>query len=293
MVFNPDGTAWATAHTDGSVHLWDVATARPIGAARTLRVGVSGTAFSPDGRSLLAVDSHGNVSPWPVPQHDGRSAEAVVRDVQVRTAMEIDSAGAIAFLSPSRWNQLRADSGDAWWNAFAALAGERARRVAGPQRAACSRDASGVGLGLGATDDRAWHEANARDAEALGDAFGARWHLDRLIAAQPDDGLLYARRARAALWAGAVRTARADIERAIRLGPRDRILDWLEHRTLDFLSDHRPADALRLLEPVVAARPDDWLAYALAPRCSRRWAVRPSARSTWRGRSSVVLRFRF
>ena len=132
MAFNPASTAWATAHSDGSVQLWDVATARPIGAARTLRNGVSGTAFSPDGRSLRAVDSRGNVLTWPISQHDGRSAEAVVRDVQVRTAMEIDSAGAVAFLAPSRWSQLRADSGDAMWNAFAVSPENEHGRVAGP-----------------------------------------------------------------------------------------------------------------------------------------------------------------
>ncbi len=113
------------------------------------------------------------------------------------------------------------------------------------------------------TDDALWHEACARDAEAIGDSFGAGWHLDRLIAARPGDGLLHARRARARLWAGDIGSAGADIERAIALGPRDRILDWLAHRAEDFRADRRPADAIRMLDPVIVARPDEWLAYAL------------------------------
>ena len=40
-------------------------------------------------------------------------------------------------------------------------------------------------------------------------------------------------------------------------------LDWLEHSAADSLADGRPADALRLLDRVVAARPGDWLAYSL------------------------------
>jgi hypothetical protein len=71
------------------------------------------------------------------------------------------------------------------------------------------------------------------------------------------------RRARARLRAGDVASAEANIERAIALGPRDRILDWLDHRAEDFRAEGRPADGLRLLDRVVAARPGDWLTYAL------------------------------
>ena len=45
--------------------------------------------------------------------------------------------------------------------------------------------------------DPAWHEPMVREAEQTGNAFAAIWHLDRLIAAHPDDWFLYARRARA------------------------------------------------------------------------------------------------
>ena len=125
---------------------------------------------------------------------------------------------------------------------------------------------------------RGWHEADARDAEAIGDGFGARWHLDRLIAARPDDGLLHARRARAWLWAGRLAAAEADLDRALALGPRDRILDWLEHRAADSLADGRPADALRLLDRVIAARPGDWLSLRAPRRGPRRRSAAPADR---------------
>jgi hypothetical protein len=43
----------------------------------------------------------------------------------------------------------------------------------------------------------AWNEPMIREAEQNGNAFAAVWHVDRLIAARPDDWLLYARSARA------------------------------------------------------------------------------------------------
>jgi WD40 repeat protein/tetratricopeptide (TPR) repeat protein len=229
--FTPDGTAFAIGYRDGSVRLWDVATGRPIGASVTLRHEIRALAFRPDGRSLLAVDVRGNVRTWPAPRPAAGPTDRLIRWIRVRTGRELDSGHSAALLAPEDWERLRAEAGDA-------------------------------PLMPDATDEAGWHEANARDAEAMGDGFGACWHLDRLIAARPDDGLLRARRARARLQAGDVASAEADIERAITLGPRDRILDWLDYRAEDFLTDGRPADALRLLDRVVAARPHDWLTYA-------------------------------
>ena len=40
-----------------------------------------------------------------------------------------------------------------------------------------------------------WHEARARTSEDSGMAFATLWHLDRLVAARPDDGTLLVRRA--------------------------------------------------------------------------------------------------
>jgi WD40 repeat protein/tetratricopeptide (TPR) repeat protein len=230
--FTPDGTAFAVGFADGSVRLWDVATARPLGAAGALRQQGWVVAFRSDGRSLLAVDVGGNVRNWPVPRPAAGPIDRLIRQVRVRTGRELDSGKAVSALAPEEWERLRAEVGDA-------------------------------PLMPEATDEPGWHEANARDAEALGDSFGARWHLDRLIAARPEDGLLHARRARAWLRAGEFAAAEADLERALAQGPRDRILDWLDHCAEDFRAAGRPADALRLLDRVIAARPDDWLTYAL------------------------------
>jgi WD40 repeat protein/tetratricopeptide (TPR) repeat protein len=231
-VVNPAFTAFAVGYPDGPIWLWDLGTMRTIGAARGLRETSRLLSFGRDGRSLLALDHHANLRTWPVPQPAGGTVDALARRMQVRTGQELDSGRTVARLAPDDWRRLREDVGDA-------------------------------PLMPDVTDGQNWHEANAYDAEALGDGFGARWHLDRLIAARPDDGLLHARRARTQLWSGDTAAAGADIQRALALGPRDRILDWLVHRANDFRAEGRPGDALRLFDRVIAARPDDWLTYAL------------------------------
>jgi tetratricopeptide (TPR) repeat protein len=231
LAFSPDGSAFATGCVDGSVRIWDAATARPIGPTRMLRGPAVGAAFDRDGRSLIAVDDHGNVRTWAWREPPVEPVEQLIGRVQARTGIEIDGTKEVAVIGPEEW---------------------RRRREAGESGPAPD-PAAGAG----------WHEDCARDAEAIGDGFAARWHLDRLIAARPDDGLLHARRARTWLWAEDVRSADVDLARALELGPRDRVLDWLEHRAADSLADDRPADALRLIDRVVAARPGVWPAYSL------------------------------
>ena len=232
-VYLPGFATFAVGNRDGTVRLWDVATARPTGAGWRLRQGCRTVGVGRDGRSLTAVDHRGNVRTWPIPQPATGPVEGLVRHLRARTARELDSSKTIVSLDPADWKRLWEEVGE------------------GPLAA------------TDAADERDWHEACARDAEAMGDGFGARWHLDRLIAARPGAGLLYARRARTWLWSGDTTSAGADFERAIARGPRDRVLDWMLHRAEDFGAERRPADAVRVLDRVAAARPDDWLTYAM------------------------------
>jgi WD40 repeat protein/tetratricopeptide (TPR) repeat protein len=231
-VYLPGFATFAVGNGDGTVGLLDIATARPIGAGWRLRQGCRVVSVGRDGRSLTAVDERGNVRTWPVPQPATGPVEGLVRHLRARTAHELDSSKTIVGIEPKDWKRLWEKAVDAHPTADAA-------------------------------DEPDWHEDCARDAETMGDGFGARWHLDRLIAARPGAGLLHARRARTWLRSGDVTAAGADFERAIALGPRDRVLDWMLHLADDFIWEQRPADAIRVLDRVVAARPDDWLAYAL------------------------------
>jgi tetratricopeptide (TPR) repeat protein/DNA-binding beta-propeller fold protein YncE len=232
MAFSPDGTFIAIGCQDGSVLVWDVATGRPLGLSQRLRNPILGVAFGRDGRTLRAVDDRGWVANWPLPEPRDEPVGRLVRRVQVRTGLRLGAADEAEVLDPATWQSLRAEIGE-----DAPSAGEP-------------------------TDELAWHEASARDAEALGQSFAAAWHLDRLLAARADERLLHARRAAAALSGGDVAAARAGFARAVELGPRDRILDWLLHRAEDFRADGRPEDSLVLLDRVIAGRPEDWLTYA-------------------------------
>ncbi len=187
LAFSPDGSVFATGYEDGSIYLWDLNSARPIGPARKLRRRVVEVAFRPDGRTLLAVDQRGAVGSWPnrlVPSEE--PVESLVRRVRVRSGLELDATGVVVVLDPETWRRNREALGD-------------------PPRASSP------------ADDRAWHEALARDAEAVGDGFAARWHLDRLISERPGEGLLRARLAQAMLIDRDRDSARAEMD------PRDRV----------------------------------------------------------------------
>jgi Flp pilus assembly protein TadD len=109
-------------------------------------------------------------------------------------------------------------------------------------------------------DDPAWHEPMIREAEENGHAFAALWHLDRLIAARPDDWSLYARRARA--WSLSDRSDRfamaaSDYGQAERLGKREEVLNFQAHCVVDCTKAGRWAEALWYLDRLIVARPDD------------------------------------
>ena len=109
-------------------------------------------------------------------------------------------------------------------------------------------------------DDPAWHEPMIREAEQNGHTFAVLWHLDRLIAARPDDWYLHARRARA--WSQSDKADRfdkaaADYRQAERLGSRERVLDYQAHCVVDCTQAGRWAEALWYLDRLIVARPDD------------------------------------
>src|SRR5262249_32071275 len=98
-------------------------------------------------------------------------------------------------------------------------------------------------------------------AEDFGMAFAALWHLNRLIAAQPDEGTLTVRRAIVQAAAGRLEAAEEDLARARKLGPLDPCVDLLEQRADAAVAFERWDLALWLLNHAIAIRPGDWWLY--------------------------------
>ena len=107
-------------------------------------------------------------------------------------------------------------------------------------------------------DGPAWHEPMIREAEQNGNAFAAIWHLDRLIAARPDDWLLVARRARA--WSCPTSSTRPPPITSRPSGWARGSRSWTSRPTApaNAPTAGRWAEALWYLDRLIAARPDDW-----------------------------------
>ena len=269
--FRPDGEAFLTLGKDGTVKLRDATTGAVLATllsstrrrppvrrfaataawsprgSRTARSGsvtrprrsrsarprfmrhaVQHVAFTPDGRTVAAIDEFGESRTWPVPEPlQDSSLDDLTLRIEARTGLRMETGLAISRLDASAWR-------------------ERLEQLGRLDPAALQLD-----------DGPAWHEPMVREAEQNGNAFAAIWHLDRLIAARPDDWFLHARRARAWSLSDQFDKAAADYQQAERLGSREQVLDFQAHCVIDCTRAGRWAEALWYLDRLIAARPDD------------------------------------
>jgi WD40 repeat protein/serine/threonine protein kinase/Tfp pilus assembly protein PilF len=251
VVFSPDpgGRLILAGYADGSARLWDRATQKPIGPSVAQGKPIVAVAFTPDWRFFLTADDEGHTRRWPVPvSTEEENLDRLALRLQVHTGLEMNEGQIIVPLSPSDWQQRRR-----------LLAGEM------------GGSATGV-------SDRQFHDARARDAEEASDAFAARWHLDRLLAAQEADGmtsggrdlttrpneewLTHARQARLDVAAKNFERAEAGYTRAQVLGSREKLLGWFRYCAADCLAAKQWQAALWYLDRVLAATPEPWHLWA-------------------------------
>jgi tetratricopeptide (TPR) repeat protein len=230
-VFRDDGALVVAGFADGTVRLCDPTTSQPVGPPRFLRHGIHDVAFTPGGRTVAAIDDVGESRTWPVPQPlPDESVDDLTLRIEARTGQRMETSLAIARLDTAAWRDRL----------------EQLRKL----------DPASLQL----DDDPAWPDPMSREAERNGHAFAALWHLDRLIAARPDDWYLRARRARA--WSLSDKSDRfdkaaADFQQAERLGSRKQVLDFQAHCVVDCTEAGRWAEALWYLDRLIAARPND------------------------------------
>ena len=160
---------------------------------------------APDGRSVASL-YNGWIKLWDVPGTIEAEAddERLVASAEALTGLSIDARGEIDALAPAAWRE-RLESGDA------GLLGRR-RSI----------------------DD--WHDRNAARAELLGPPETALWHLDRLGAVRPGDGVVRLRLARARESSGESSGA-AGCAAARRLSPDEAVSTWLLHDAADRIRD--------------------------------------------------------
>jgi WD40 repeat protein/Flp pilus assembly protein TadD len=225
--FRSDGALVAAGFEDGAVRLCDPATNQPVGPPRFMRHAVVRVAFTSDGRSVAAIDEAGESRTWPIPGPlDGNIDDLMLR-IEARTGLRMETGLAIARLNTAAWQ-------------------ERIEQLGRLDPSAAGPDT-----------DPAWHAPMIREAEQEGNTFAAIWHLDRLIAARPDDWFLYARRGRAWSLSDPFDKAEVDFQKARRLSSPDQVLDFQTHCVLDCTKAERWAAALWHLDRLIAARPKD------------------------------------
>jgi WD40 repeat protein/tetratricopeptide (TPR) repeat protein len=225
--FRGDDSLVAAGFEDGAVRLYDPTTNQPVGPPRFLRHAVVRVALTSDGRSVAAIDELGESRTWPVPEPlDGNLDDLMLR-IEARTGLRMETGLALSRLNPAAWQERLEQLGRL--DPHAAL----------PDR------------------DPAWHAPLLREAEQNGNSFAAIWHLDRLLAAWPEDWLLYARRGRAWSLSDQLDKAADDFQKAERLSSRDQVLDFQTHCVLDCTKAERWAATFWYLDRLIAARPKD------------------------------------
>jgi hypothetical protein len=255
-VFTPDGRAVATPAEDGAARLWDASTGQPITPPLPSARGDSGAmnvlmyvAFSPDGRRLLTAGTDGTTHIWTLTS-DPRAPADLSRLAQLLTGSRIDASGGVVPLAPvtlvRAWQALHAQyPGDfettaaevLAWHRQEAQACEQARRwgevvqhltpliTAEPWneelriRRARAAARAGESVKLPRPDRLAWHRREAENSETAGQWKIALVHLSALIDADPADGALRGRRARAYAALGQQRQALADYVQALQAEP--------------------------------------------------------------------------
>jgi tetratricopeptide (TPR) repeat protein len=187
VAFCRDGRTVLTGSEDWTARLWDAATGQPIGPPLRHQDQVRAVAFRPDGGAALTAGDDRVGHLWPVPAAAEGSANRIQDWVEARTGMRRLEDGSIQLLEIADWEKTVARLGD--WE-------------------------------LVAPEDRlGWSRQQARAAETAGQWWSARWHLDRLIAAEPKAGTLYLRRAKAALALRDRARVRHDLDQAVALLP--------------------------------------------------------------------------
>jgi WD40 repeat protein/serine/threonine protein kinase/Tfp pilus assembly protein PilF len=240
VAFSPDGETVLTGSNDWTARLWHTRTGQPLGPPMTHQGAVLSVAFSPVGDLVLTGSADRTARLWEAQSAVDGDVPRLVRWVETSSGLELTQDNAVRVLDGATWQKRRQELDE---------------RGGAP--------AAGVGAGRFGFG---WHQRLAAEAMGAGHWFTARWHLDHLLAARPDDWLSYAQRAHAHYELGGVKAAAEDCKRAVEKGPAEPVRDWFSRQSPEHDATVRWEAALWYLDQLVAARPGDGLAHALRVR---------------------------
>jgi WD40 repeat protein/tetratricopeptide (TPR) repeat protein len=195
--FSPDGRRVATASDDNTARVWDANTGRPVAPPLKHHGSVYHVAFSPDGKLLATGSDDHTARVW-----DAETGEPVTPFLAGPGAVEYvafapDSRRFVAAgLRGARVRELTREERplEDVLTLAGLLAQGRVEATLGPLpldeealRGAWQalRPKYPTDFEASAAEVSAWHRREAEEAEATAQWFGARWHLNRLLAGEP------------------------------------------------------------------------------------------------------------
>ena len=230
VAFSPDGRMAASGDQNGTIRFWNLATRRQVGPPVSLDVQASHLIFSPDGRLLAANGSV--VRLCDVPDLDHVVTGPADTWSQVRTGHRLDEIGGVIPLEPSDL-------------------GPTATRSRFADRSSIPRATRAK------AEDLDWHERHASDSERQRLWYSALWHLDRMIAINPDTAWLHARRLRISASSG--HDDNAEEKQFRSLASSAELVAWDSEEAVRHEASADWSAAIPCFDRLVAAMPeDDW-----------------------------------
>jgi WD40 repeat protein/serine/threonine protein kinase/tetratricopeptide (TPR) repeat protein len=272
VALSPDGTAVLTGSRDRTARLWNARTGQALGPPLEHPAAVNAVAFSPDGKRLLTGCEDRTARLWAAPAPVRGEVRRLMCWVEVSSGMELAADGTVRLLDAPTWQERR----------------KRLQKLGGPPDLATSAR----------EDESGWHQRLAEKAVATGHWFAARWHLDWLIAARPEDWSAHALRGKVHLRLGQKEKAAADSDLALKLGPPEAVRDWFGRQSPDHDPEVSWQAALWYLDRLVRAQPKAGLAYALRTKAYLQLGQPQKAAADWAQaqalgpREEVLSRFR-